>query len=153
MLAACGSGEQSETGSSAAPTPSDGAPGKLTEAELIAQGDAICRDAGKTLGGLAQPESSTDYSGVERYGEELASAAGQAAGKLKILSPPDSVKFDYDAFVKVGGDQVEDARAYVAAGKAKRAGRIRAILAEFRTTNAEASRLARKVGFEVCGGV
>ena len=146
VLAACGSGEQSETGSSAAPA-------ELTEAELIAQGDAICRDAGKTLARLAQPKSTTDYSGVERYGEKLASAAGRAAGKLEALRPPDSAKLDYDAFVKVVDDQAEDARAYVAAGKAKRAGRIRVILAEFRKTNAEASRLAREIGFESCGGV
>lgn len=89
---------------------------------------------------------------MERYGGELAIAAGEVNDKFKALSPPDALEPDFDASIKVGEDQLGDARAYVDAGKAKSAGEVRAILAEFRTTNAEATRLARRIGFKVCGG-
>lgn len=150
-LTACGS---SDEGPSEAPSegPSDAPSGsseKLSKAELISKADKICEDSRNRLKAIPPPTSVKDYAGAERYGEKVASLLEEGVGKFKDLTPPDSVRSDYAAFVKEGEDQVEASRQLADAGKAKNADEI---VAAQRLLKSDAPRrLARRIGFKVCG--
>lgn len=152
-LAACGSSGSSEQGSTAAPAKTSSGPSdKLSKAELIAKADKICQDVNKRFQEIPRYKSLlTDYRGVERFGEEAASLSDEAVRRLRDLTPPDSVKSDYTAFVKDIDGQAKVFRRLADAAKAKSSDEIVAARTDRRTLNRKAPMLARRIGFKVCG--
>jgi len=171
-LTACGSSDSSDSGSSgstdtgasatrstdtgasgSSSTGSGGSTGKLSKAELTAKADEICKDVNTRLQAVPRYKSLLkDYPGVERYGTEFARVIDEGASKFKELTPPDSLKSDYAAFLKEIEDRVDSFRRFAAAGRAKSTDQIVAARTEKRRLSSKGPRLARKMGFKVCGG-
>lgn len=143
-LAACGS---SDEGSSDSPNRSpDAASDQLSKTELIARADKICGDTAKRIRARPAPTSLPD---IARFSEENAKTSGEGVDKLKALEPPDSVKADYEAFIKraeIVGEQARDVAEAARTNDINKA--IRA--AGNVSVDAESLRLARKLGFRVC---
>lgn len=143
-LGACGSADEGPNDSSSRAT--DAASDQLSKTELIARADEICADTAERIRARPTPTSLAE---IQRSTEEAANAADEGVGRLEELTPPDSVRADYEAFIKRAEMVAGQAREVAEAAKTND---IRKVLAATGNVagDAESHRLARKIGFKVC---
>lgn len=128
-----------------------GSSGKLSKADLVAKGDKICQEARDKGAKLPRPSSLAD---IKKLGPDEAKIVDDTVSKLKDLTPPDSVKSDYDAYVKIGARQADLARKLgeaAKAGKGQAISEVKKVLTESKQNLTTSRSLAQKVGFKVCG--
>lgn len=143
-LAACGSDDD---GSEDPPNRgSSAASGQLSKAELIARADEICADTAERIRARPTP---TSLAGIEQFSEENANATDEGVDKLEALTPPDSVKAEYEAFIERAEIVAEQARDVAEAARANDISKVIAAT-ENVASDAESQRLARKIGFKGC---
>lgn len=148
VLVACGSGDSSDNRSSSSKS-SSGSSGKLSEAQLTAKVEKVCRDAEQENKRLPRLRKN-DFAGFEAKYRALGRAAKEATGKLRDLTPPDALASQYAAFVEVADDQAELAGELADTAKARDANRLRALVPEAREVGAEIQRLAPRLRFKDC---
>jgi hypothetical protein len=131
LVAGCGGG------GSTSPTTTSGEP--LTKQELIAQGDAICRQALEKFQQLQQnpPTTAEDAATLT---QQLIDITETELAQLRDLKPPASVQSSLDDYLKAG---LKAAQQNDAPGYAK---------AQAKTVSQQVQRLslARAVGFKEC---
>lgn len=145
-LVACGSSDEGSDGSSK--SGSSPKSDRLSKTDLIARADKICRDAAERIRALPKPTSLAD---VEQVSDGSARASDEAVGRLEALKAPESVQADYAAFVKRAGRAAEQAHDVADAAKTNDINKVIAATGNI-AGDAEARRLARKIGFKVCHG-
>jgi hypothetical protein len=89
-VAACGSGSGSSTTSTAA---------ELTKSQLIAQGDAICKDARERFAELQGSPPSTPAESAT-FTQHLIDITESEVSQLRALNPPADVKPSLDRYLK-----------------------------------------------------
>lgn len=131
-----------------------GSSDKLSKTDLVAKADKICQKRNEKVKALTPPTNGPQFALVEKNANVQAKAEEEAAAKLKQLIPPDSIKSDYDAFIKVGFEvHAATVRKTAAAARAKDKRKVDALLLEsFRLTSTVVIDLADKIGFKVCYG-
>jgi hypothetical protein len=123
---------------------------KLSKSDLIAKADKICSDASKQVKAL-KPPNPRDSGQVQKATSSAAKLAQDAAGKLKDLTPPDSVKADYDTFTTSVSTQADQANTLADALKKKDKAKIRSVFSELQQGASKARTSAQKVGLKKCG--
>jgi len=114
---------------------------KLSKSDLIAKADKALQPPRK--GDLGQAQETTG---------KAAKLAQDAAGKLKDLTPPDSVKADYNTFTTSVSTQADQVNALADALKKKDTAKIKSIFSEFQQGASKVRASAQKVGLKKCGG-
>ncbi len=127
---------------------SSGSSGKLSKADLIAKGDEICRQARDKGTKLPKVQS---YAGFKQLGPAAAKIIDDTLSKQKGLTPPASVKPDYDAYLDNVAKQSELAHKLGDAAKIGNDQSVQKLLTEASRNVAKGRSLARKVGFKLCG--
>ena len=122
---------------------------KLSKSDLIAKADKICSDASKQVKAL-KPSNLRDSGQVQKATSSAAKLAQDAAGKLKDLTPPDSVKADYNTFTMSIISQAEKANALSDALKKKDKAKIKSSLQSLQQGGAKGKAAAQKIGFKEC---
>ena len=125
-------------------------PQTLTRAELIAQGDEICRESrGKFLryrDPVAEEVPDVAYSRV------LVGISSNAVDKFETLVPPASLASDYRAYLRSQREVMEWDREALAAAEAEDAAAYGEARGARDETEDERKQLAEAVGFHVCSG-
>jgi len=153
-LAACGSSNEGSGGSSSAGSNESSSAGsgpasdELSRAELIARGDRICDETSVSIRALGAPTSLAD---VERFTEQSAAATDEGVDRLKALTPPASVKADYETFLTRLEMVAEQAHDVADAAKSQDMSTVIAAIGDL-AGDEESRRLARKIGFRCCRG-
>jgi hypothetical protein len=162
-LAVTGCGESSKTGSSstastgstpasAASQTSTGAPASatpLTQAELIAKGDAICAAANKKV----------DTVTVEAKGQILKAFPRAAvyeraeASELTKLTPPESMAHDWEQIVGGFNRYVVYANAAVHDSETKNVKALTALFVPAEKVHEQINAIAKRDGFKYCSGI
>jgi len=153
-FAACGSSdgdsdESSSNGSQAAS--GQAAPdsfGELSRDELIAQADKICEDTGAEILALPKPKTLPE---IKQYTKDAAKTTDEAVAKLRELTPDDSTKADFEAFISIAGTVTEQSRKAADAARRQDPAELQEAIADVVKQGAESRRLSQKIGFKKCG--
>ena len=123
--------------------------GGLSQAELVNQGDAICKRVNDKVAKQQEPTNAADLAALAKQTVKL---SDPAIDDMEALEPPDELEKEFDAFVaslKKQRDltkQIGDA-----AGKGDTV-KIQQIATEAQKAQAEYRKLSDKIGFKECGG-
>ena len=123
--------------------------GGLSQAELVKQGDVICKRVNDKVAKQQEPTTAADLAALAKQTVKI---SDPAIDDMEALEPPDELEKDFDAFVaslKKQRDltkQIGDA-----AGKGDTV-KIQQIANEAQQAQAEYQKLADKIGFKECGG-
>jgi len=90
-LGACGGGGDTGSATSTA--------AQLTKSQLVAQGDAICKDARDRFAQL-QASPPTTPAGAATFAQKLIDITESEVSQLRALNPPDDVKPALDRYLK-----------------------------------------------------
>lgn len=140
-LAGCGDSNNTTGGGDAAK------PEPLTKTELVAQADKICQDMQKKIDEIASPETIEDLEAAISQQMEI---SGPAIEDLKALTPPEDLASDYESWLakleqmQEGTGRVRDA---AAAGSQEE---VQSIVQEVDSTNKEADKIGKAIGFKYC---
>jgi hypothetical protein len=120
----------------------------LTAQQLVAKGDAICRELRATA---PRAPTSLDLGAIARYADQAYGPARRALQRFRRLKPRQADRRVYAEFVAAGARRTEDVRLL---GDAARAGNAQAVKAVARKQEQDAvpyRRAAQQLGFRVCG--
>ena len=123
--------------------------GGLSKAELVKQGDAICKRVNDKIAKQQEPTNAADLAALAKQTVKI---SDPAIDDMEALEPPDELQKDFDAFVaslKKQRDltkQIGDA-----AGKGDTV-KIQQIANDAQKEQTEYRRLSDKIGFNECGG-
>jgi hypothetical protein len=132
-LAGCGGGGGADT---------------LSKSELIARGDAICRDVKAQSEKLAKPKTMKD---VERLGARAAAITERGTARMRELNPPPAAKADFDRLVALAGQEAGDVRAMAPAARANDLPKVRQAIARAQAVDRRFNQTAHRIGFKECG--
>jgi hypothetical protein len=136
FLAACGGGG------------GGGSAQSLTAEEFRQQADAICKQYEDKLNELGSPSSLDD---LGNFIDEAVPIIEEGNNKLSELEPPDDLSGDWARAMELQGQNLQVARDLQKAIHDNDTARIQELVTKLDTTDAESTRLARKVGLEDCG--
>jgi hypothetical protein len=135
VLAGCGGGD-------------DGG-GRLSQAELVSQADAICKDYEGKLNALTPPVSAEE---VVEFADKSVPIAQEGTAALGELRPPEALQETYDAWLAQGEKAIDIVKRLRAAAQEGDQPELQRIAAEAQSTDAESNRLADELGLKECGG-
>jgi len=123
--------------------------GGLSQAELVKQGDAICKRVNDKVAKQQEPTNAADLAALAKQTVKL---SDPAIDDMEALEPPDELEKEFDAFV-ASLKQQRDLTKQIgdAAGKGDTV-KIQQIANEAQKAQAEYQKLADKIGFKECGG-
>ena len=136
FLAACGGGG------------GGGGAQSLTAEEFRQQADAICKQYEDKLSELGSPSSLED---LGTFIDEAVPIIEEGNSKLSELEPPDDLSGDWGRAMELQDQNLQVARDLQKAIHDNDTARIQELVTKLDTTDAESTRLARKVGLEDCG--
>jgi hypothetical protein len=128
-----------------------GSSGRLTKAQYIARGDAICKDMNEVPDKIAEPEDASDIGAVADYLQQSLDETRPKVDELEALQPPAG---DQDVATRMNDtyDQLLAKEAEViAAARARDNERYDQAQAEVKELTMKLSEEASAYGFEVCG--
>jgi hypothetical protein len=135
FLAACGGG-------------GGGSAQSLTAEEFRQQADAICKQYEDKLNELGSPSSPDD---LGNFIDEAVPIIEEGNNKLSELEPPDDLSGDWGRAMELQDQNLQVARDLQKAIHDNDTARIQDLVSQLDATDAESTRLARKVGLEDCG--
>jgi hypothetical protein len=123
--------------------------GGLSKAQLVKQGDAICKRVNAKVAKQKEPTTAADLAALARQTVKL---SDPAIGDMEALEPPDELKQTFDAFV-ASLKQQRDLTKQIgdAAGKGDTV-KIEQIANRAQKAQTDYKKLADKIGFKECGG-
>jgi hypothetical protein len=142
VLGGCGGGSGSSTSTTASGEP-------LKKPELIAQGDAICRQAADQFTQLQQNPPTTAETTVT-FTQNLIDIQENQLSQLRELNPPASVRSSLDDYLKALEKNIAILRQGLKAAQRNDATGYAKAQAKTVSRQVERLQLARAVGFEEC---
>jgi hypothetical protein len=124
----------------------------LSRERLIEQGDAICADYASRIDEIGQPQPG-NAKDIERFVDEAKPVVEEGTDALDDLTPPEDLEDEYDEWIALGRGNVtafEDLEAAAAEGDQQR---MQEVIEDLGTDQAEAARIAKKIGFQECSGL
>jgi signal transduction histidine kinase len=121
----------------------------LTRSELISKADAICADSKETYKGVYSrtSEETPDVA----YSQVLVGISTRAMGRLEALDPPPALAREYDEYLRTQERVRNYDRQALEAAKAGDSSAYLEARGKRDAEEPERERLAREIGFEVCG--
>jgi hypothetical protein len=135
FLAACGGG-------------GGGGSQSLTADEFRQQADAICKQYEDKLNELGSPSSLDD---LGNFVDKAVPIIEEGNNKLQDLEAPDELSADWDRAMELQDKNLRLARDLQGAIHDNDTARVQDLVSQLDATDAESTRLARKVGLENCG--
>jgi hypothetical protein len=127
----------------------DGGGGQsLTADEFRQQADAICKQYEDKLNELGSPSSLDDLSA---FVDKAVPIIEEGNNKLQDLEAPDELSADWDRAMELQDKNLQVTHDLQEALHDKDTARIQDLVSQLDATDAESTRLARKVGLENCG--
>jgi hypothetical protein len=136
FLAACGGGGGGGGGQS------------LTADEFRQQADAICKQYEDKLNELGSPSSLDD---LGNFVDKAVPIIEEGNNKLQDLEAPNELSADWDRVMVLQDKNLQLARNLQGAIHDNDTARVQDLVSQLGATDAESTRLARKVGLENCG--
>ena len=136
LLAACGGGGSGGGGQS------------LSAEEFRQQADAICKQYEDKLSELDSPSSLDD---LGDFVDKAVPIIAEGNDKLAELEAPDDLSADWARAMELQDENLQVARDLQKAIDDNDTARVQELVSKLDTTDAESTRLARKVGLENCG--
>ena len=122
----------------------------FTSPELIEQADAACRKATESNRKI-KPENPNDLRSLGETNEKLVPAQEEALRAIKALEPPAEDRQEWDRFVEVFEQRVENASGLAKAGKANDQQEFEQVATRDRQQYDQENQIASRLGLEVCG--
>jgi hypothetical protein len=119
----------------------------LTRSELIAKGDALCKEYNDKQAQLGQPKTIKQ---LAQQGKTLLPVQEDIGRRFKQLKPADAERPAFDRVVAAQEKLAALNRDRYAAATRNDAGRVKTITADFRRAYGPYVKAAREVGFKVC---
>jgi hypothetical protein len=141
-MAGCGGGGESSTSTTASGEP-------LTKQELIAKGDAICKQARTQFEQLQQNPPTTPQ-GAATLTQKLIDISETELSQLRDLNPPASLKSSLDDYVGALDKNIRVLKQGLKAAQQNDATGYAKAQAETVSEQVKRLQLARAVGFEEC---
>jgi hypothetical protein len=139
-VSACGGGGSSSTTSTAA---------ELTKAQLITQGDAICKEAHDRFAEL-QGSPPTTSEEAATFAQQVVDINESEVSQLGALNAPASVRPVLDGYLKARDKQLALLKQGLAAARQSDALAYRAAQAKVAAGQVQRLQLAQSVGFKEC---
>jgi hypothetical protein len=146
LLAACGGGG-SKSSSSSGGSSSAGSSGSatLSKAELIKQGDKICKEGSDKVDALGK--SPSDASKLGAYTDKLTKIVDDTIAELRTLEPPADVKTDYDRLLDLMARLSKDAGEIPDIAKAGDVTKLTQVSNDLEKIATEGQQVAKRIGF------
>lgn len=141
-IAGCGGGGESSTSTTASGEP-------LTKQELIAKGDAICKQANNLFAQLQQSPPTTPESAVT-FTQKLIHIQETELSQLRDLHPPAPLKSSLDDYVRALDENIGVLKKGLKAAQQNDATGYAKAQAETVSEQVKRLQLARAVGFREC---
>lgn len=129
---------------------------RLTKAELITQGDAICKTFSDKAGPIGQditaPPSADNLPQYAAAFGQLETPLSDMIDGLKALSPPEADQSTWDAITSGLGNGLAALREAKTAAEGADLTAFNAAGTKFSQLDTQTSQLATTYGFQVCGG-
>jgi hypothetical protein len=135
FLAACGGG-------------GGGSGQSLSAEEFRQQADAICKQYEDKLNELGAPSSLDD---LGNFVDKAVPIIEEGNNELSKLEPPEDLSGDWDRAMELQDQNLQVTRDLQQAIHDNDTARIQDLVSQLDATDAESTRLARKVGLENCG--
>ena len=123
--------------------------GGLSKAELVKQGDAICKRVNDQVAKQQEPTNAADLAALAKKTVKISDPAIE---DMDALEPPDELEKDFDAFVASLKQQRDLTKQIGDAAAKGDTVKIQQIATDAQKAQAEYQRLADKIGFKECGG-
>jgi hypothetical protein len=121
---------------------------RLTQAEFVAQADAICGKYEARLDALGRP---TNVAELGSFADKALPIARDGREELGRLRPPEELEDTYDAWLEQGDEAIEIVERLRDAAEDGDQAEIQKIAQDAQRADAESNRLAGELGFEQCG--
>jgi hypothetical protein len=149
-LGACSGKHRSDaTGSPKAPDASDA--GRLTKAQYIAQGDAVCKEINEVPDTITKPADEKDNVAVAAYFQQSLDATRPRVEQFRTLEPPKADQAVADQMNAAFGELLATTGDIVAALRQKNADAVKSADETLKTLGEKLARTAKDYGFTVCG--
>jgi len=125
-------------------------PQTLTKVELVAKGDAICRESRNKFLRYRDPEA--EVVPDVAYSRVLVGISSNAVDQFEALDPPKGLASAFDAYVASQREVMQWDRDALAAAESEDAAAYSEARETRNATEAERKQLAEEVGFHVCSG-
>jgi hypothetical protein len=152
LLAACGGGDSksSPSGGGSSSSPSSGG-AALSKAELIKQGDKICKEGSDKVDKLGS--SPSDPAALGDYAEKLTKIVGETVAGLRQLKPPADVASDYNRLLGLMERLEKDAGELPGVAKSADVAKLTALSKDLEKVATEGQQVANRIGFKgACTG-
>ena len=121
----------------------------LSKDQLIARGDALCRQSRQTM---PRPPRGNDLASLGRYAGEVVRLSESMLARFRALKPPKAERENFDRFLTAAQRRLQNVTAIRDAAGRGDAQAVRAGLAKEQSQDAPAYRqVAKQIGFRVCG--
>lgn len=121
---------------------------RLSEADWIAQADAVCAEAQAELDALPEPTTPAE---LTELAEEAVTIAEEQLSRLRELRPPEAAEDDYTEMLDLTARQIELTGEIAEAAAARDQARVEELIEQGEEVDDEADALAAEYGFQVCG--
>jgi hypothetical protein len=129
--------------------PVAGCGGGLSEGELVAEGDKICKRVNEQIAKEPEPK---DAAGLERLAKKTVELSDPAIEDMEALEPPDELEADFEKFVASLKEQRDITEQIGAAAAAGDTAKIQELGSQAQEAQTEYRQLSDKIGFKECGG-
>ena len=123
--------------------------GGLSKAELVKQGDAICKRVNDEVAKQQEPTNAADLAALAKKTVKI---SDPAIDDMDALEPPDELEKDFDAFVASLKQQRDLTKQIGDAAAKGDTVKIQQIANDAQKAQTEYRRLSDKIGFKECGG-
>ena len=125
--------------------------GRLTKAQYIAQGDAVCKEIKEVPDTVAQPTDENDNAAVAAYFQQALDATKPKVEQFRALEPPVSDQAVADEMNATFADLLATTGDIIAALRQNNADAARSADETLTTIRDKLTRTAEGYGFTVCG--
>ena len=130
-------------------TPVAGCGGGLSEGELVAEGDKICKRVNEQIAKEPEPVNAQDLAALAKKTVEISDPAIE---DMEALEPPGDLEADFEKFVASLKKQRDLTEKIGEAADSGDTAEIEKLGADAQKAQAEYRRLSDKIGFKECGG-
>ncbi len=129
--------------------PVAGCGGGLSEGELVAEGDKICKRVNEQIAKEPEPK---DAAGLERLAQKTVEISDPAIEDMEALEPPGDLEADFEKFVASLKEQRNLTEQIGEAASSGDTAKIQELGGDAQKAQDEYRRLSDKIGFKECGG-
>jgi hypothetical protein len=125
----------------------DNGGGRLSQDEFQTQANAICKEFEAKVEALPEPQNAAE---LADYADQAKEIFAEGLGRLRDLQPPEDAQADYDAFLDNGEKAAGRLDELVEAARTGDEAALNRVVEQADKEDAEADRMAQRVGLTDC---